>query len=177
VPAPLIDPGGLLMSPSRRRVNRLAACRKRLHRRLMILVFGVVWTGFLGTVIGFGWGLLVDGSGAWPALIAVWVGGLVIHLTINFVVFPDVELFDRGLVVRVPGRKVILPWDAVIRVVEGPRRTRLILRESASPLHRLTGLLVGQRQPVILLNREAGCYRAVAGVLRDMLPADRFVTL
>ena len=38
-------------------------------------------------------------------------------------------------------------------------------------------LLVGQRQPVILLNREAGCYRAVAGVLRDMLPADRFVTL
>ena len=158
----------------------------RLRKGPLGAVFGLLFVLAAALPIAYGcllgWSLsraegLADPA-AWTVLIGAYLvaagGGLVLH----FVLYPDVELYTHGVQIRLPGRRVRLPWTAIAQARETRGPTLLLLETPLTPLHRALALLTPRRthaQAVILLSRSQRHYPQARAILQEYLPAERFI--
>ncbi len=159
---------------------RLAVCGKGLLGRLWLLVFSAVLSGLLAALFGVGIACLAAGSPGGPARWALMVGAFFLLLLLNvlyhFVVYPEVEVYDHGLLLKMPGRRTFVPWGRVVRVQEGPSRTRVFVRARLTPANRLLGLILRGPHPAFLMKRNHPGYLTARRFLADKLKREgRFV--
>lgn len=160
-------------------VTRLVRLRKGPLGAAFAVIFAAALALPLAYAVLFVWSLghpeRLAGPGAWGVLTGAYLLWLAAGLIVQFVLYPDLELYTHGIVIRMPGRRFILPWDAVreARQTHGP--LALVLDAPLTPFHRLLGGLLLTRRPVILIARRHRRAAQVRAVLRDYLPEGRFI--
>jgi hypothetical protein len=157
---------------------RLAVCSRGLPGRLGLLIFSGVLSGLgaalCDVLLAVAGG--IGGAARWSLMVAIFFLLMLLNLSYHFGVYPDVELYDGGLLVKLPGRRVFVPWAAVERVQEGPQRARVIVRARLAAVNRLLGLALRQPHAAFLLARQHGGYVHARRIMRDRLQRDgRFV--
>ncbi len=154
----------------------------RLRKGPLGAAFAVIFAAALALPLAYAvlllWSLgrpdrLADPA-AWGVLTGAYLGWLGMALIVQFVLYPDLELYTHGIVIRVPGRRFILPWDAV----HAARQTRgplvIVLDAPLTPFHHLLGGLLLTRRPVILIAARQRRAAQVRAVLREYLPEGRY---
>lgn len=152
---------------------KLAVVGKGLLGRLWLLLFSGVFAGLLAMIVTVLVVLLtgdaLSGSGRWTLTVAFFFLALLGSLAYHFLVYPEVDVFDRGLRVRTPLGGVCVPWGDVVRVQERPGRVHLVTRAPLTPVSRWVALAVRQPGHACLISRRAGGYTVARRILRDKL--------
>ncbi len=159
---------------------KLAVVGKGLLGRLWLLLFSGVFAGLLAMVFTVALAALAGealaGSARWTLTVALFFLLLLANLAYHFLVYPEIDVYDRGLRLRTPLGRVFVPWAEVVRAQEGPGRTRLFAAVPMTPVSRLVAMVLLQPGHACLISRRAGSYAVARRIMRDKLkPSGRFV--